>query len=100
VGHESAGDQPYYNPLNNEIVFPAAILQPPFFDPNAEAAVNHGAIGAVIGRESATADDQGRKFGPDGAMTDWWTAKDAQVFELRKDKLIKKEYSGSRRCLG
>ena len=84
----------YYNPLNNEIVFPAAILQPPFFDPNAEAAVNYGAIGAVIGHEIGHGfDDQGRKFGPDGAMTDWWTAKDAQVFELRKDKLIK-EYSG------
>jgi predicted metalloendopeptidase len=84
----------YYNPLNNEIVFPAAILQPPFFDPNAEAAVNYGAIGAVIGHEIGHGfDDQGRKFGPDGAMSDWWTAKDAQVFELRKDKLIK-EFSG------
>ena len=84
----------YYNPLNNEIVFPAAILQPPFFDPNAEAAVNYGAIGAVIGHEIGHGfDDQGRKFGPDGSMTDWWTAKDAQVFELRKDKLIK-EFSG------
>ena len=80
----------YYNPLNNEIVFPAAILQPPFFDPNADAAVNYGAIGAVIGHEIGHGfDDQGRKFGPDGAMSDWWTAKDAQVFELRKDKLIK-----------
>jgi len=80
----------YYNALNNEIVFPAAILQPPFFDPNAEAAVNYGAIGAVIGHEIGHGfDDQGRKFGPDGAMRDWWTAKDAQVFELRKDKLIK-----------
>jgi putative endopeptidase len=84
----------YYNPLNNEIVFPAAILQPPFFDPNADAAVNYGAIGAVIGHEMGHGfDDQGRKFGPDGSMNDWWTAKDAQVFELRKDKLIK-EFSG------
>ena len=58
----------YYNPLNNEIVFPAAILQPPFFDPNADAAVNYGAIGAVIGHEMGHGfDDQGRKFGPDGA---------------------------------
>ena len=58
----------YYNPSNNEIVFPAAILQPPFFDPNADAAVNYGAIGAVIGHEIGHGfDDQGRKFGPDGA---------------------------------
>ena len=84
----------YYNPLNNEIVFPAAMLQPPFFDPNADAAVNYGAIGAVIGHEMGHGfDDQGRKFGPDGSMNDWWTAKDAQVFDLRKDKLIK-EFSG------
>jgi predicted metalloendopeptidase len=84
----------YYNPLNNEIVFPAAMLQPPFFDPNADAAVNYGAIGAVIGHEMGHGfDDQGRKFGPDGSMNDWWTARDAQVFELRKDKLIK-EFSG------
>ena len=84
----------YYNPLNNEIVFPAAMLQPPFFDPSADAAVNYGAIGAVIGHEMGHGfDDQGRKFGPDGSMNDWWTAKDAQVFDLRKDKLIK-EFSG------
>jgi predicted metalloendopeptidase len=64
----------YYNPSNNEIVFPAAILQPPFFDPHADAAVNYGAIGAVIGHEIGHGfDDQGRKFGPTGAMTDWWT---------------------------
>ena len=64
----------YYNPLNNEIVFPAAILQPPFFDPNADAAVNYGAIGAVIGHEIGHGfDDQGRKFGPDGSLKDWWT---------------------------
>ena len=58
----------YYNPLNNEIVFPAAILQPPFFDPNADAAVNYGGIGAVIGHEIGHGfDDQGRKFGPTAA---------------------------------
>jgi len=80
----------YYNPSNNEIVFPAAILQPPFFDPNADAAVNYGAIGAVIGHEIGHGfDDQGRKFGPDGAMQDWWTAKDAQVFGARTARLIK-----------
>jgi putative endopeptidase len=84
----------YYNPSNNEIVFPAAILQPPFFDPNADAAVNYGAIGAVIGHEMGHGfDDQGRKFGPDGTMQDWWTAKDAQVFSARTARLIK-EFSG------
>jgi predicted metalloendopeptidase len=80
----------YYNPSNNEIVFPAAILQPPFFDPNADAAVNFGAIGAVIGHEIGHGfDDQGRKFGPDGAMKDWWTAQDAQVFTERTARLIR-----------
>jgi putative endopeptidase len=84
----------YYNPLNNEIVFPAAILQPPFFDPNADAAVNYGAIGAVIGHEIGHGfDDQGRKFGPDGSLSDWWTTQDVQAFDRRKDKLIK-EFSG------
>jgi putative endopeptidase len=80
----------YYNASNNEIVFPAAILQPPFFDPNADAAVNFGAIGAVIGHEMGHGfDDQGRKFGPDGSMKDWWTAQDAQVFTARTARLIK-----------
>jgi putative endopeptidase len=83
----------YYNPSNNEIVFPAAILQPPFFDPNADAAVNFGAIGAVIGHEIGHGfDDQGRKFGPDGALEDWWTHEDAQVFTARTARLIR-EYS-------
>jgi putative endopeptidase len=79
----------YYNPLNNEIVFPAAILQPPFFDPNADMAVNYGAIGAVIGHEMGHGfDDQGRKFGPDGGLKDWWTPHDAEVFTGRVHKLI------------
>ena len=79
----------YYNPLNNEIVFPAAILQPPFFDPNADDAVNYGAIGAVIGHEIGHGfDDQGRKFGPDGGLKDWWTQKDAEVFTGRVSRLI------------
>jgi len=83
----------YYNPSNNEIVFPAAILQPPFFDPNADPAVNYGAIGAVIGHEIGHGfDDQGRKFGPDGALEDWWTPQDAQVFSARTARLIR-EYS-------
>jgi predicted metalloendopeptidase len=79
----------YYNPLNNEIVFPAAILQPPFFDPNADPAVNYGAIGAVIGHEIGHGfDDQGRKFGPDGSLKDWWTQKDADVFKGRVTRLV------------
>ncbi len=83
----------YYNPSNNEVVFPAAILQPPFFDPNADAAVNYGAIGAVIGHEIGHGfDDQGRKFGPDGALEDWWTPQDAAVFKERTARLIR-EYS-------
>jgi len=83
----------YYNPLNNEIVFPAAILQPPFFDPNADDAVNYGAIGAVIGHEIGHGfDDQGRKFGPDGSLQDWWTPQDVQSFTTRVSRLIQ-EYS-------
>jgi len=83
----------YYNPQNNEIVFPAAILEPPFFDPNADAAVNYGAIGAVIGHEIGHGfDDQGRKFGPDGSLMEWWTPQDAKAFTERTDKL-KEQYS-------
>ena len=83
----------YYNPSNNEIVFPAAILQPPFFDPHADAAVNFGAIGAVIGHEIGHGfDDQGRKFGPDGGLEDWWTPQDARVFTARTARLVR-EYS-------
>ena len=64
----------YYNASKNEIVFPAAILQPPFFDPNADDAVNYGGIGAVIGHEiSHGFDDQGRKSDGDGKLRDWWT---------------------------
>jgi putative endopeptidase len=84
----------YYSASNNEIVFPAAILQPPFFDPNADPAVNYGAIGAVIGHEMGHGfDDQGRKFGPDGRLEDWWSPQDAQAFTARTARLIK-EYSG------
>jgi predicted metalloendopeptidase len=79
----------YYNPLNNEIVFPAAILQAPFFDPNADEAVNYGAIGAVIGHEIGHGfDDQGRKFGPDGRLCDWWTERDAEAFNRRATQLV------------
>ncbi len=72
----------YANPLWNEIVFPAAILQPPFFDANADAAVNYGGIGAVIGHEiSHHFDDQGRKFDQKGNLADWWSAEDVARFE-------------------
>ncbi|QTC92441.1 M13 family metallopeptidase [Brevundimonas goettingensis] len=74
----------YYNPPRNEIVFPAAILQAPFFDPNADMAVNYGGIGAVIGHEITHGfDDQGRKVDGDGVLRDWWTAEDAAKFEAQ-----------------
>jgi putative endopeptidase len=83
----------YYNPLNNEIVFPAAILQPPFFDPAADDAVNYGGIGAVIGHEIGHGfDDQGRKFAADGSLTDWWTKADAEAFTART-KVLVEQYS-------
>ena len=79
----------YANPLMNEVVFPAAILQPPFFDPNADPAVNYGAIGAVIGHElSHHFDDQGRKFDPKGNFSDWWTAEDVKRFNALTDKVV------------
>ena len=78
----------YYNPANNEIVFPAAILQPPFFNVNADDAVNYGGIGAVIGHEIGHGfDDQGRKSDGAGNLRDWWTASDATAFEARTTKL-------------
>jgi putative endopeptidase len=74
----------YYNPSKNEIVFPAGILQPPFFDPKADAAVNYGAIGAVIGHEMTHGfDDQGRKFDAKGNLRDWWTPQDAKNYDAR-----------------
>ncbi len=80
----------YANPIQNEIVFPAAILQAPFFDPNADVAVNYGGIGAVIGHEiSHLFDDQGRKFDPKGRLTDWWTAEDVKRFEGYTAKVVK-----------
>jgi predicted metalloendopeptidase len=78
----------YYNPVWNEIVFPAAILQPPFFNVEADDAVNYGGIGAVIGHEIGHGfDDQGRQFDGDGNLRDWWTEADAERFDQRKDKL-------------
>ncbi|MDY6292940.1 MAG: M13 family metallopeptidase [Bacteroidales bacterium] len=78
----------YYNPQNNEIVFPAAILQAPFFDPKADDATNYGAIGVVIGHEMTHGfDDQGRTFDYQGNYTDWWTAEDAEKFNTAAEKL-------------
>ncbi len=79
----------YYNPLANEIVFPAAILQAPFFDPNASDAENYGGIGVVIGHEMTHGfDDQGRNFDANGNMTDWWTPEDAARFTDKTKALI------------
>ena len=78
----------YYNPTRNDITFPAAILQPPFFDPNADDAVNYGGIGGVIGHEISHAfDDQGRKFDGTGNLRDWWTPQDVQRFTARTQAL-------------
>ncbi|QNG20342.1 peptidase M13 [Rhodococcus triatomae] len=79
----------YYNPGMNEIVFPAAILQPPFFDPDADDAANYGGIGAVIGHEIGHGfDDQGAKYDGDGNMVDWWTDSDRAEFGKRTAELI------------
>ena len=78
----------YYNSSFNEIVFPAAILQPPFFDPNADAAVNYGAIGAVIGHEMGHGfDDQGSKSDAEGIQRNWWTDEDRAAFDAKADQL-------------
>ena len=78
----------YYNPLNNEICFPAAILQAPFFDPNASDAVNYGAIGVVIGHEMTHGfDDQGSTFDADGNMANWWKEEDSEKFHASAEKL-------------
>jgi len=80
----------YYNPELNEIVFPAAILQPPFFDANADDAVNYGAIGAVIGHEiSHGFDDQGAQYDGDGNLRDWWTKRDHANFKAKTQMLVK-----------
>ena len=84
----------YYSPNFNEIVFPAGILQPPFFDPKMDDAVNFGGIGLVIGHELTHGfDDQGRKFDPQGNLDDWWTESDGKEFEKRAS-CVADEYSG------
>jgi predicted metalloendopeptidase len=84
----------YYNPGMNEIVFPAAILQPPFFDPKADDAVNYGGIGAVIGHEIGHGfDDQGSRYDGDGNLSNWWSEQDRSEFETRADALVA-QYDG------
>ncbi len=79
----------YYNPTTNEICFPAGILQPPFYNPDADDAVNYGAIGVVISHEMTHGfDDQGRLFDKDGNMNNWWTEEDAQAFKAKTAKLV------------
>jgi len=79
----------YYSPSSNEIVFPAAILQPPFFNKDADDAVNYGAIGVVIGHEMTHGfDDQGRKYDKEGNLNDWWTDKDAELFKEKTNLLV------------
>ncbi len=80
----------YYNPSMNEIVFPAGILQPPFFDPKADDAVNYGAIGWVIGHEMTHGfDDQGRQFDAQGNLKNWWTDADIKAYQARTDLMVK-----------
>ncbi len=79
----------YYNPANNEIVFPAGILQFPFFDAHADDAINYGGAAAVIGHEITHGfDDEGRQYAADGNLNDWWTADDAKKFTARADKVV------------
>jgi len=98
VDYEEWGMSPqtinaYYNPGKNEIVFPAAILQPPFFNAAADDAVNYGAIGGVIGHEiSHGFDDQGSQFDADGRLKNWWTAADREAFTARTKRLVE-QYS-------
>jgi putative endopeptidase len=91
----------YYNPGMNEIVFPAAILQPPFFDPEADDAANYGGIGAVIGHEIGHGfDDQGAKYDGDGNLVDWWTDEDRTEFGARTKALIEQYDAYTPRALG
>jgi len=83
-----------YNPLNNDVTFPAAILQPPFFDPNADDAVNYGGMGAAIGHEMTHGfDDEGRQFDAQGNLKDWWTASDTKAFNERATE-VEKQFDG------
>jgi putative endopeptidase len=91
----------YYNPAMNEIVFPAAILQPPFFDPERDAAYNYGGIGSVIGHEIGHGfDDQGSRYDGDGTLRDWWTPEDRERFDARARALVQQYAAYSPRDLG
>jgi putative endopeptidase len=84
----------YYSPTMNEIVFPAGILQPPFFDPGVDDAVNYGGMGAVIGHEMTHGfDDRGRQYDADGNLRDWWTPEDGARFQARA-RLVERQFSG------
>jgi putative endopeptidase len=83
-----------YNPLHNDVTFPAAILQPPFFDPNADDAVNYGGMGAAIGHEMTHGfDDEGRQFDAQGNLRDWWTPADSKAFDARAAQ-VEKQFDG------
>jgi putative endopeptidase len=92
-GLSAATVDAYYNPKRNEIVFPAGILQPPFYNPNADDAVNYGAMGAVIGHEMThDFDDRGRQYDKDGNLKDWWAPADAARFKAEAQKVVR-QYS-------
>jgi len=89
MGHLSPNGQRHYNPSKNEIVFPAGILQAPFFDENVDMELNYGGFGAVIGHELIHAfDDQGSKYDADGNLKNWWTDEDRDAFESRSQLVI------------
>ncbi|MBK5188286.1 MAG: M13 family metallopeptidase [Gemmatimonadaceae bacterium] len=93
-GMEPAEVNAQYNPLANDVTFPAAILQPPFFDPNADDAVNYGGMGAAIGHEMTHGfDDEGRQFDAAGNLKDWWTGADAKAFDQRA-LLVQQQFDG------
>lgn len=86
MGHDAPHVNAYYNPSMNDINFPAGILQPNFYDPRQDDAVNYGHIGAVIGHELTHGfDDEGKKFDGNGNLSDWWTAEDTKKFEAKTD---------------
>src|SRR5438046_3425744 len=90
MGHDAPDGECVLNPNMNEIVFPAGILQPPFFYANADDAINYGGIGAVIGHEMTHGfDDQGRQFDAVGNLRDWWTADDAERFKERAGRVVR-----------
>jgi len=90
----------YYNASNNEIVFPAGILEPPFFDPKADDALNYGSIGAVIGHEMTHGfDDKGRQYDAHGNLSDWWSAQSADRFKAHAAGIVKQFFEYTR-CIG